>query len=94
MDVRRVFCEDGLKQSDGPLVVAFQREMLGAFASMDDLSAVTSLGLSRDYAAFFERLAIASAASPAWDTRRGKPKAELRLLKGKFWLLLLARLSL
>jgi hypothetical protein len=50
------------------------REMLDAFSAMGDLRKVTSFVLGRDYPAFFQRLALAAAASPAWDSRAGKPK--------------------
>jgi hypothetical protein len=51
-------------------------EMLMAFDAYGDLPSMTSFSVSREYAAFYERLTLAAASSPAWDSRRGKPKNE------------------
>jgi hypothetical protein len=49
-------------------------EMLLALSASGNLEGMTSLGLGRDYTAFYLRLAQAAARSTAWDTKSGKPR--------------------
>ena len=50
------------------------REMVQALGAAGLLSDLTSFDVGRQYAAYFERLALAAARSQDWDVRHGKPK--------------------
>jgi hypothetical protein len=51
------------------------REMMLALQATGHLAGLTSFDMSRDYPAYFERLALAAARASAWDRARGKPKS-------------------